>query len=98
MTTIGTTNASTTTMISCFGDLIGEECWSGSFIFSCWSNCARAAGKSKQTKNYTVTTFSSASKVDARVCESLKSQVHAPVAQLDRVLVSEAKGHRFESC
>ena len=23
---------------------------------------------------------------------------HAPVAQLDRVLVSEAKGHRFESC
>ncbi len=22
----------------------------------------------------------------------------APVAQLDRVLVSEAKGHRFESC
>ncbi len=23
---------------------------------------------------------------------------HAPVAQLDRVLASEAKGHRFESC
>lgn len=23
---------------------------------------------------------------------------NAPVAQLDRVLVSEAKGHRFESC
>ena len=23
---------------------------------------------------------------------------HAPVAQLDRVLVSEAKGHRFDSC
>ena len=24
--------------------------------------------------------------------------IYAPVAQLDRVLVSETKGHRFESC
>ena len=24
--------------------------------------------------------------------------IYAPVAQLDRVLVSEAKGHRFDSC
>src|SRR2546430_17385928 len=34
ITTIGTTNASTTTMTSCFGDLIGELCGSDSFIFS----------------------------------------------------------------
>src|SRR6266487_553780 len=27
-----------------------------------------------------------------------KMPVRAPVAQLDRVLVSEAKGHRFDSC
>src|SRR6185312_6124773 len=26
------------------------------------------------------------------------AMLDAPVAQLDRVLVSEAKGHRFESC
>src|SRR5207244_10923408 len=36
--------------------------------------------------------------VDALGYESLKSNARAPVAQLDRVLVSEAKGHRFESC
>src|SRR5438874_856730 len=36
--------------------------------------------------------------MDAEGHESLKSSAYAPVAQLDRVLVSEAKGHRFESC
>src|SRR5262245_25456001 len=28
----------------------------------------------------------------------VESRPDAPVAQLDRVLVSEAKGHRFDSC
>ncbi len=40
---IGTTNASTTTMMSCFGVLIGELCWSGSFMAS-----RRAAGDGKR--------------------------------------------------
>jgi hypothetical protein len=29
---------------------------------------------------------------------AMKASINAPVAQLDRVLASEARGHRFESC
>src|SRR6185436_3045068 len=31
-------------------------------------------------------------------CAAGRIRLRAPVAQLDRVLVSEAKGHRFDSC
>ena len=30
--------------------------------------------------------------------DTITNYINAPVAQLDRVLVSETKGHRFESC
>lgn len=32
------------------------------------------------------------------LCYNSALALNAPVAQLDRVLVSEAKGHRFDSC
>ena len=51
-----------------------------------------------ETENYTVMRRARRCTMDAKGYESLKSSAHAPVAQLDRVLVSEAKGHRFESC
>ncbi len=35
---------------------------------------------------------------DGTIFSKLQSKDYAPVAQLDRVLVSETKGHRFESC
>ena len=38
-----------------------------------------------------------ADRVDA-LCSGEVKSLRAPVAQLDRVLVSEAKGHRFDSC
>ena len=40
----------------------------------------------------------SAESVDLQWSFGLGKIEHAPVAQLDRVLASEAKGHRFESC
>jgi len=36
--------------------------------------------------------------MDGPRATAIQYAVRAPVAQLDRVLVSEAKGHRFESC
>ena len=56
MITIGTMNASATTMISCFGVLIGEECWSGSVMGRVGQSEGRRSlrGQRGQTRDYTV--------------------------------------------
>src|SRR5438034_8026994 len=48
-------------------------------------------------KTWIIARGSSADRVDALRSVEVESP-RAPVAQLDRVLVSEAKGHRFDSC
>src|SRR5438067_9546128 len=48
-------------------------------------------------KTWIIARGSSADRVDALRSVEVKLP-RAPVAQLDRVLVSEAKGHRFDSC
>src|SRR2546429_8819663 len=48
-------------------------------------------------KTWIIARGSSADRVDALRSVEVKL-ARAPVAQLDRVLVSEAKGHRFDSC
>src|SRR5207244_5623648 len=103
---IGTMNASTTTTMSCFGLLIGDECatfccmvdpapervsWVGVFATkSCRPSRASRQRGNEQPQHYTAGGRS----FDGRG----RMPIRAPVAQLDRVLVSEAKGHRFDSC
>src|SRR5689334_4134191 len=50
MMTIGTMNASATTMISCFGVLIGEECWSGSVMVA-WEVGRNAIARGRARQN-----------------------------------------------
>ena len=104
-TAIGTMNASSTTMTSCFGVLIADECssvmvagWRGILASARRGAKANAGTAADLTRDYTVP---ATSRGTAHWTGSLRERYNlrfAPVAQLDRVLVSEAKGHRFESC
>ena len=109
MTVIGTRNASTTTMTSCFGVLIAEECGSCSGMVE-WAVEAFVGGRHVaakrerkrvlpgQTEHYIGRWFDGAQRWTVGRAGRYNPTFDAPVAQLDRVLVSEAKGHRFESC
>ena len=116
--TIGTRNASASTIASCLGVFIGEMCSSCIVEFPArvaeWTRPHAAASKSSFAR-----TAADEARIITRVhaarksagdraphpcarwtlrCAAGRIRLRAPVAQLDRVLVSEAKGHRFDSC
>src|SRR5436309_4147130 len=96
---IGTAKASTTTTISCFGVLMKEVCSSLIALIAVLravsAKCGPLHRAAKQSAHYNA----SADEPSGR-CSEHRGRIvtRAPVAQLDRVLVSEAKGHRFDSC
>src|SRR5687768_9676222 len=88
MTTTGTMPAAAMTTTSCCQFLIGEECWS---LIGCGAHRG-------QTAHYTDRTCALDRSAGPLLRRAATMAMNAPVAQLDRVLVSEAKGHRFDSC
>src|SRR5438067_2815324 len=95
MSAIGMAKASTTTTTSCFGVLMKDECSPViavfAFVFMRQALAPRSRRLARQNVNYSAA-------VDGLRSLAVNSETRAPVAQLDRVLVSEAKGHRFDSC
>ena len=103
-TAIGTAKASSTTMTSCFGVLIGEECSSVMVAGGVFGRRGRAPARARhrrlRQRNARLYRCGPCPRPHwtASRPDRYNARAHAPVAQLDRVLVSEAKGHRFESC
>ena len=113
MTAIGTTKASATTTTSCFQFLIGETWGVGPcmvFLIREGASSVRGTlrwprtengvpGRSPEQNGALYAGRAKAANLNWTLVRRTRKIVgDAPVAQLDRVLVSEAKGHRFDSC
>src|SRR5690606_25580066 len=114
MPMIGMKKASTTTTINCFGVLIGDEwAWSkpSSFMdaqplaecrkelfFESRAVVDRRTSAERNPRIIATRPRPTKTRPGRFALQSRGTPRRAPVAQLDRVLVPEAKGHRFESC